>query len=91
MLEMYDGLWPMVDAVVTRITFIPSRTLLPSFYQEGDIAEKFKQFGIPKGLKVVGMTSYKVEEWRRGILFTVRIPAKISRRRIGNERSTQRT
>ena len=88
--DMYDGIWPRVEATRTRIVFIPDRKNLPYFYHEGDIAEKFKQYGVPKELKVLGSTSYTVQEWRKGILFITRQPISINRKEIGNEQAPHR-
>ncbi|KKK63888.1 hypothetical protein LCGC14_2989760 [marine sediment metagenome] len=87
LLQMYDDIWPVCKAVRTRIVFLSNRKDLPYFYHEGDIAEKFKQYGIPKELKVPGSTSYTVQEWRKGILFITRQPMSISRRLIGDEKA----
>lgn len=80
----------VVEAVLTRIIFLPNRKDLPYFYHTGDIAEKFLQYGIPKELKVPGMTSYTVREWRGGILFITRKLVQVPERRIGNEQAPRR-
>ncbi len=64
----------MGEYILTRIVFIPHRRDLPSYYQGGDITEKFRAFGIPRDLKLPGVAwgGYCVQEWRKGILIITR-------------------
>lgn len=87
LVEMYDGILPKVDAVLTRMVFLPNRKDLPYFYHSGDIAEKFLQYGVPKQLKVPGIKSYTVQEWRKGILFITRKAVQIPERKIDSEQA----
>ena len=64
----------MGEYILTRMVFIPDRSTLPSYYQDGDITDMFRTFGVPRDLKIPGIAwaGYCVQEWRKGILIITR-------------------